>query len=114
MDSPLNQQGDSVERKAGLHLINISRGSCVDEAAVAEALKSGLLAGYAADVFEFEDWMLKGRPDCVEEQLLSHPRTLFSPHLGSAVASTRRDIERAAADEIIRWTKGQPFRYRVN
>lgn len=103
-----------AKAKSGMQLINVSRGSCVDEVAVADALESGRLAGYAADVFEFEDWILEGRPDRIEQRLLSHPRTLFSPHLGSAVTSTRRDIERAAADEIIRWTKGQPFLYRVN
>ena len=103
-----------VQAKSGIQLINVSRGSCVDEVAVADALESGVVAGYAADVFEFEDWILEGRPDRVEERLLSHPRTLFSPHLGSAVTSTRRAIEHAAADEIIRWTNGEPFQYRVN
>jgi len=100
--------------KPGMKLINISRGSCVDEAALADALESGLLGGYAADVFEFEDWLLNDRPDSIEPRLLSHPCTLFSPHLGSAIVSTRRDIEHAAADEIVRWKNSEPYRYRVN
>uniref|UniRef100_A0A7S4JD36 D-isomer specific 2-hydroxyacid dehydrogenase NAD-binding domain-containing protein n=1 Tax=Odontella aurita TaxID=265563 RepID=A0A7S4JD36_9STRA len=100
--------------KPGMQLINISRGSCVDEVAVADALESGHLAGYAADVFEFEDWILNDKPDSIEARLLSHPKTLFSPHLGSAVTSARRDIEHAAAEEIIRWKKGEQFLYRVN
>ncbi|MEE9251386.1 MAG: NAD(P)-dependent oxidoreductase, partial [Alphaproteobacteria bacterium] len=46
--------------KPGCHLVNISRGSVVDEQAVADALARGRLGGYAADVFEMEDW---ARPD---------------------------------------------------
>ena len=78
--------------KPGLQLINISRGSCVDETAVADALESNALGGYAADVFEFEDWIIDDRPDRIDDRLLTHPRTLFSPHLGSAVTDTRRNI----------------------
>ncbi len=103
-----------AQAKPGLFLVNISRGSCVDEGAVADALHSDRLGGYAADVFEFEDWVLEGRPHAIEPRLLAHPRTLFSPHLGSAVVQTRRDIEVAAAEEIIRWSCGEPFMYRVN
>ena len=42
--------------KPDAFLINIGRGSCVDESAVAHALDQNRLAGYAADIFEFEDW----------------------------------------------------------
>lgn len=47
-----------AKAKPGMLLVNISRGSCVDEGAVADALHSDLLGGYATDVFEFEDWIL--------------------------------------------------------
>ena len=103
-----------AKAKPGLLLANVSRGSCVDEGAVADALHSGLLGGYAADVFEFEDWILDGRPKDIDPRLMSHPRTLFSPHLGSAVTTTRRDIELAAAEEIVRWSRSEPYLYRVN
>eukprot|EP00562_Extubocellulus_spinifer_P001349 CAMPEP_0178478278 /NCGR_PEP_ID=MMETSP0696-20121128/4577_1 /TAXON_ID=265572 /ORGANISM="Extubocellulus spinifer, Strain CCMP396" /LENGTH=353 /DNA_ID=CAMNT_0020105641 /DNA_START=133 /DNA_END=1193 /DNA_ORIENTATION=+ len=103
-----------AKAKPGIQLINISRGSCVDESAVADALESGSIGGYAADVFGFEDWILEERPDRIDARLLSHPRTLFSPHLGSAVTSTRRSIERAAADEIVRWKNDEPYKFRVN
>lgn len=103
-----------AQAKPGLKLVNISRGSCVDEKSVADALELGALGGYAADVFEFEDWMLADRPKEIEPRLLAHPKTIFSPHLGSAVMSTRQDIELAAADEIIRWIKGEPYLYKVN
>ena len=103
-----------AKAKPGLLLVNVSRGSCVDEGAVADALHSDLLGGYAADVFEFEDWILDGRPKDIDPRLMSHPRTLFSPHLGSAVTTTRRDIELAAAEEIVRWSRSEPYLYRVN
>ena len=48
---------DALARmKRGSYLINVSRGSVVDEEAVADAIESGHLAGYAADTFEMEDW----------------------------------------------------------
>jgi phosphonate dehydrogenase len=82
-------------------LVNIGRGSVVEEAAVLAALESGHLAGYAADVFEFEDWLLPSRPREIAPALRSHPRTLFTPHLGSAVARVRREIALRAAHNIL-------------
>jgi phosphonate dehydrogenase len=86
---------------AGSLWINVGRGSVVDESAVERLLAAGHLGGYAADVFEFEDWSLAGRPQEVPVALRSHPRTLFTPHLGSAVTEVRRAIEHRAADNIL-------------
>ena len=57
--------------KPGAYLVNICRGSVVDEDAVADALADGHLAGYAADVFEMEDWALPGRPRTIAPRLLA-------------------------------------------
>ena len=60
----------------GSYLVNVCRGSVVDEQAVAEALADGHLAGYAADAFELEDWALDNRPHnrtCTPYRRLSHP-----------------------------------------
>ncbi|KAB2849998.1 MAG: hydroxyacid dehydrogenase [Sphingopyxis terrae] len=85
-----------------VRIVNVGRGSVVDESAVAEALLSGRIAGYAADVFEFEDWALAGRPDGIDQRLIdASSRTLFTPHLGSAVDATRREIVRSAASSIL-------------
>jgi phosphonate dehydrogenase len=82
-------------------LVNVGRGSLVDEAAVADALARGNLAGYAADVFEMEDWARADRPRSIHPALLAQAdRTLFTPHLGSAVAETRLEIELRAARNI--------------
>ena len=87
--------------KLGQLLINVGRGSVVNEQAVAHALESDRLAGYAADVFACEDWALSDRPHVIEPRLLAHPATVFTPHLGSAVRSVRLAIEERAADNII-------------
>jgi len=86
--------------RPGALLVNIARGSLVDEAAVAAALAAGRLGGYAADVFEMEDWARPDRPRAVSAALLAQPRTVFTPHLGSAVAANRRRIELAAAEAL--------------
>jgi len=93
---------DALQRmKPGARLVNIGRGSVVDEQSIAVSLKAGWLGGYAADVFEFEDWARADRPRQVAQALLEMPdRTLFTPHLGSAVTAVRRAIEMAAVDNI--------------
>ncbi len=94
--------------KRGAFLINIARGSLVDEAAVADALESGTLGGYAADVFAFEDWAIESRPAGVHARLLdASDRTLFTPHLGSAVDNVRRDIALQAAASLVDALQGR-------
>jgi phosphonate dehydrogenase len=94
--------------KRGSYLINVSRGSVVDEEAVADALENGHLAGYAADTFELEEWARPDRPREISPRLMRlADRTLFTPHLGSAVASARREIEGAAATNILQVLRGE-------
>jgi phosphonate dehydrogenase len=104
-----------AQMKPGAFLINVSRGSVVDEAAVADALVGGHLAGYAADVFEMEDWARVDRPREISPRLLRlTDKTLFTPHLGSAVARVRLEIERTAALNIIDVLSGRNPRNAVN
>jgi phosphonate dehydrogenase len=86
--------------KPGSFLVNPCRGSVVDEAAVLRALEAGSLGGYAADVFEREDWARADRPAEIAPALLSHPDTLFTAHMGSAVQKVRLAIELRAAENI--------------
>lgn len=86
--------------RPGLYMVNVGRGSVIDESAILDALNEGHLAGYAADVFEFEDWTLSSRPTEIPEALKNHPRTLFTPHLGSAVDSVRKQMSMKAAEQV--------------
>jgi phosphonate dehydrogenase len=95
-------------------LINIGRGSVVAERAVADALTAGRLGGYAADVFELEDWARLERPRAIDPRLLAHSRTLFTPHLGSALDRVRRDIAMRAAEGIAEALAGGRPRDAVN
>ncbi len=106
---------ESLKRmKSGALLINIGRGSVVDEGAVADALEAAALGGYAADVYEMEDWALPSRPRAIEPRLLAHPMTLLTPHLGSAVDRVRLEITMQAADDIAAVLAGRRPRYPIN
>ena len=88
--------------KRGSFLVNVGRGSTVDEIAVADSLDSGLLAGYAADVFEMEDWVREDRPNAINSRLIeSKSNTFFTPHVGSAVSDIRYEIELEAAQSLL-------------
>lgn len=100
--------------KKGMLLINPSRGSVVEEAAILHALKTGRLGGYAADVFECEDLSVPEHPARILSGLLTHPATLFTPHLGSAVERVRREIELRAAGNIADWAHGLAPRDALN
>ncbi|MEM6433705.1 MAG: phosphonate dehydrogenase [Cyanobacteria bacterium P01_D01_bin.115] len=98
----------------GSYLVNPARGSVVDEQAVAAAIASGQLAGYAADVFEMEDWARSDRPHHIPQTLLEdRTRTVFTPHLGSAVADLRLEIALDAASSIVQALNGQAPERRV-
>lgn len=101
--------------KPGACLVNTARGSVVDEEAVADALESGRLAGYAADVFEMEDWARPERPSVVSARLRALPdRTFFTPHLGSAVDRIRRDIAMQAAQDVVEVLLGRRPPHAIN
>ena len=92
--------------RPGVILVNVGRGSVVDEAAVAQALAAGQLRAYAADVYEMEDWLLPDRPAQVHPDLLNSPHTVLTPHLGSAVQAVRLAIEHRAADNLLQALSG--------
>ena len=63
-------------------LVNVARGSVVDEAALIEALEGGVIGGAALDVFEDEPQ--------VPERLKALPHVVLVPHIGSATGQTRQ------------------------
>lgn len=91
--SALVTRGQLIGLRPGSVLINTARSALVDDVAVLEALESGLLSAYAIDAFDSEPPMLT--------ELLRHPRTIMTPHLGGFTgASTRRASELAVSNLI--------------
>lgn len=74
-------------------LVNTARGGLIDRASVLNALNSGRLAAYAADVWEPE-------PPPAEDDLLHHPRTLVTPHVAALTDVTYRKICVRTADAV--------------
>ena len=82
-------------------LINVARGTVVDEAALIRALKSGRLGFAALDVFENEPH--------VSAELLALPNVLVQPHQGSATVETREAIGRMVIANIVAQFERRPL-----
>ena len=76
-------------------VINIGRGSVVDEAALADALRTGTIAGAGLDVFENE-------PN-VPAELMAFDNVVLLPHVGSASLHTRQLMGQLVVDNLRRW-----------
>jgi glyoxylate reductase len=85
--------------KTTAYLINTSRGPVVDEAALAEALKKGIIAGAALDVFENE-------PE-VHPELMKLKSVVLTPHIASATIATRNKMATMAAQNLIDGLNGK-------
>ncbi len=83
------------------YLVNVARGSVVDEAALVEALTSGTIAGAGLDVFENE-------PN-VPAPLLALDNVVLTPHVGSATWQTRRAMADLAFGNLEAHFAGRPL-----
>src|SRR5204863_2393136 len=92
--------------KPGSIILNVARGGVVDEAAVADALRSGHLGGAGIDVFEHEP--PAGSP------LLEAPNTLLTPHLGASTAEAQILVAEEVASQVLDVLDGRSARYAVN
>lgn len=79
-------------------IINTGRGPLIDEAALAKALHEGTIAGAGLDVFERE-------PE-IHPDLLTAPKTMLLPHIGSATRETRRNMAMLAAQSVFKILSG--------
>jgi glyoxylate reductase len=86
--------------KRSAYLVNTSRGPVIDEAALAWALREGLLAGAALDVYEHEPK--------VHQELLGLNNVVLAAHLGSATRETRTAMAELAARNVIAVLGGGP------
>ncbi len=80
-------------------LVNISRGSVVDEAALIEALANGTILAAGLDVFENE-------PN-VPAALLALDNAVLLPHVGSASTTTRLAMANLVVDNVLSWIGGK-------
>jgi glyoxylate reductase len=86
--------------KPGALFINTARGEVVDEGALQRALEGGTLGGVGLDVYE--------REPRVPAALVSHPRVVCLPHLGSATFETRRRMAELALANALAVLAGRP------
>lgn len=99
---------DQIARmKEGVRLLNVARGGIIDEAALAEAVKAGKVAGAAVDVFTAE-------PIDPQNPLLGDPRIITTPHLGASTAEAQERVAVDVAEQIVDVLGGRPARYAVN
>lgn len=93
------------ERLAKMHegsvLINTSRGALVDENAVADALASGHLLAYGADVMSKE-------PPRADNPLLSQARAYLTPHIAWATFEARQRLMKIAVENVKAFVEGHP------
>ncbi len=97
----INKESLSLMKKSA-YLINTARGGFVVENDLAECLKSGAIAGYAADVIATEPML----PDC---PLLNCPNCVLTPHIAWAPKETRKRLLDIAYENFKAWIEGHPI-----
>ena len=81
-------------------LINVARGSLVDEKALIEALRHKTILAAGLDVFENEPH--------VPQELMALENTVLLPHVGSASVRTRRAMAECVVSNLFAWADGKP------
>ena len=92
---------ENIEKmKDGIYIVNVSRGGLVNEKDLADALKSGKVAGAAADVVSVE-------PIKEDNPLLGAPNMILTPHIGWASVEARERLIQAVADNLKAYLNGE-------
>ncbi|MFB6082402.1 MAG: phosphoglycerate dehydrogenase [Halanaeroarchaeum sp.] len=85
---------EELAQLEGGYVVNTSRGGVVDEAALAEAVDDGVVAGAALDVFEEE-------PVPADNPLLAVEDVVVTPHLGASTEAAQENVATSTADQIL-------------
>lgn len=93
--------------KPTAHLINIGRGAIVDEAALIDALKNGVIAGAGLDVFDKE-------PLPQDSEFWDMENVVISPHMGGLAPETRAISFEIFLENLKKFVAGEPLRNVVN
>ncbi len=102
----VGRQQLSLMRK-GSYLVNCARGGIVDEAALADALRDGTLAGAAMDVFATE-------PVPKDHPLLSLENFLCTPHLGASTEEGQLACASQLAEQLVEYARTGHLRHALN
>ena len=81
-----------AKTKPGVRIINCARGGLVDEQALADAIKSGHVAGAGFDVFEVEP--------ATESPLFGLPNVVCTPHLGASTTEAQENVALQVAEQM--------------
>jgi D-3-phosphoglycerate dehydrogenase len=88
--------------KPGAGLVNISRGSLVDENAILHALNMGNLNYFATDVLQEEDFQhLMNQRKSLRKELLNHDKVIITPHIGGYSVDARERCDRHLVNFLI-------------
>jgi D-3-phosphoglycerate dehydrogenase / 2-oxoglutarate reductase len=90
-----------AQMKPGAHLINASRGTVIDIAALDAALTCGHIGGAAVDVFPVEP---KGNGDLFESPLAAHDNVILTPHVGGSTLEAQDNIGVEVAAKLVRYS----------
>src|SRR5881394_1102832 len=82
-----------AKMKKGARIINCARGGLIDEQALYEAIKSGIVAGAALDVFEQE-------PPPADHPLLQLDEVIVTPHLGASTTEAQEGVAFTVAEQV--------------
>jgi D-3-phosphoglycerate dehydrogenase len=93
--------------KPGAFVLNVARGGIVDEAALADALRSGHLAGAAVDVYSTE-------PVAGDNPLRDAPNIVLTPHLGASTTEAQDRVGLEMAEQLVMALAGVTPPYAVN
>ena len=96
-----------AKMKPTARLVNCARGGIIDEAALAEALKNGTVAGAALDVYSEE-------PPPADSPLRDAPNLLMTPHLGASTAEAQESVAVEAAEIMANFLGTGEIRHAVN
>jgi len=91
--SMINQEA-LAKMKDGVRLVNAARGGLIDDVALAEAIKSGKVAGAALDVYETE-------PPPADHPLIGLPGVIDTPHLAASTVDAQITVAVEAAQLIV-------------
>jgi len=96
-------QREIAVMRAGSYVLNASRGKVVDIGALADALKSGHVAGAAIDVFPQEP---ESNSDGFASPLRGLPNVVLTPHVGGSTAEAQEAIGREVGGALVRYVNG--------